>query len=127
MALCGAPGPQGLEDEWAAADECACRGRKSPKCMALSLIAGALRHDFEGIGGDPTAVVQPPGAAEAGYPSAQGAVALKACPQMALGLGRGQSAGEVSFIFLYDVRTLIAPQELMRDLCDIAFRGLAPP
>ncbi|CAK9021763.1 unnamed protein product [Durusdinium trenchii] len=35
---------KGLEDEWAAADECACRGRKSPKCMALSLIAGSLRE-----------------------------------------------------------------------------------
>ncbi|CAE8608213.1 unnamed protein product [Polarella glacialis] len=29
---------KGLEDEWAAADSCVCRGRSSPKCITLSLI-----------------------------------------------------------------------------------------
>lgn len=29
---------KGLEDEWAAADECACRGRSPPRCLSLSLI-----------------------------------------------------------------------------------------
>merc|ERR550532_1951142 len=29
---------KGLEDEWAAADDCACRGRCPPKCISLSLI-----------------------------------------------------------------------------------------
>jgi len=29
---------KGLEDEWAAADDCACRGRSPPRCLGLSLI-----------------------------------------------------------------------------------------
>eukprot|EP00928_Gymnodinium_smaydae_P023274 TRINITY_DN19272_c0_g1_i1.p1 TRINITY_DN19272_c0_g1~~TRINITY_DN19272_c0_g1_i1.p1 ORF type:complete len:846 (+),score=184.67 TRINITY_DN19272_c0_g1_i1:163-2538(+) len=29
---------KGLEDEWAAADECSCRGRSPPRCLSLSLI-----------------------------------------------------------------------------------------
>jgi len=29
---------KGLEDEWAAADDCVCRGRCPPKCLSLSLI-----------------------------------------------------------------------------------------
>jgi SNF2 family DNA or RNA helicase len=29
---------KGLEDEWAAADDCVCRGRSPPKCLSLSLI-----------------------------------------------------------------------------------------
>lgn len=29
---------KGLEDEWAAADDCVCRGKSPPKCLSLSLI-----------------------------------------------------------------------------------------
>ncbi|CAJ1456363.1 unnamed protein product, partial [Effrenium voratum] len=49
---------KGLEDEWAAADECSCRGRKSPKCMALSLIVMLQRlcNHLEQLKPDP----QPP-------------------------------------------------------------------
>lgn len=72
---------KGLEDEWAAADECACRGRKSPKCMALSLIVILQRlcNHLEQLKPDP----QPP-----------------------------KDSAEAN------------QQELMRELCEVAFRGI---
>ncbi|CAJ1461101.1 unnamed protein product, partial [Effrenium voratum] len=72
---------KGLEDEWAAADECSCRGRKSPKCMALSLIVMLQRlcNHLEQLKPDP----QPP-----------------------------KDDAEAQ------------QQELMRELCEVAFRGI---
>jgi len=72
---------KGLEDEWAAADECACRGRKSPKCIALSLIVILQRlcNHLEQLKPD----LQPP-----------------------------KDSAEAN------------QQELMRELCEVAFKGL---
>lgn len=72
---------KGLEDEWAAADECVCRGRKSPKCISLSLIVILQRlcNHLEQLKPDP----QPP-----------------------------KDSAEAE------------QQELMRELCEHAFRGI---
>eukprot|EP00931_Biecheleriopsis_adriatica_P049344 TRINITY_DN28545_c0_g1_i1.p1 TRINITY_DN28545_c0_g1~~TRINITY_DN28545_c0_g1_i1.p1 ORF type:complete len:972 (-),score=208.89 TRINITY_DN28545_c0_g1_i1:61-2943(-) len=72
---------KGLEDEWAAADECVCRARKSPKCIALSLIVilQRLTNHLELLKPD-------------GQPPKDSAEA--------------------------------AQQGLMRELCDVAFRGV---
>eukprot|EP00927_Polykrikos_kofoidii_P047419 TRINITY_DN41550_c0_g1_i1.p1 TRINITY_DN41550_c0_g1~~TRINITY_DN41550_c0_g1_i1.p1 ORF type:complete len:1078 (+),score=163.53 TRINITY_DN41550_c0_g1_i1:101-3334(+) len=46
---------KGLEDEWAAADDCVCRGRAPPKCLSLSLIVMLQRitNHIEQIKPDP--------------------------------------------------------------------------
>lgn len=72
---------KGLEDEWAAADDCVCRGRCPPRCLSLSLIVLLQRvsNHIELLKPDP----QPP-----------------------------KDSSEQ------------AQQELMKDLCDIAFQGI---
>eukprot|EP00913_Durusdinium_trenchii_P016690 g15689.t1 len=86
---------KGLEDEWAAADECACRGRKSPKCMALSLIVILQRlcNHLEQLKPD----AQPPkDSAEANQQETK----------------------------LQLPKSRLKLQDLMRELCDLAFKGI---